>query len=159
MVLDVGARLGIIAQVATGMDSKPPACDATRGQRMPSDARDKAPPTPIRTVLSSQLGRVYLPGMHHLVTMLVATCGRFDPPVLAQRQDVVRAAGVPSHRRAHGGALRNVANYVAKGQLDVNLRAAGEIYEQAQLELELDQRRSLTVRVTCPKKCRSLYTL
>jgi hypothetical protein len=97
--------------------------------------------------------------MHHLVTMLVATCGRFDPPVLAQRQDVVRAAGVPSHRRAHGGALRNVANYVAKGQLDVNLRAAGEIYEQAQLELELDQRRSLTVRVTCPKKCRSLYTL
>ena len=52
---------------------------------------------------------------------------------------MVRAAGVPSHRRAHGGALRNVANYVAKGQLDVNLRAAGEIYEQAQLELELDQ--------------------
>ena len=32
-----------------------------------------------------------------------------------------------------------MANYVAKGQLDVNLRAAGEIYEQAQLELELDQ--------------------
>ena len=29
MVLDVGARLGIIAQVATGMDSKPPA--ALRG--------------------------------------------------------------------------------------------------------------------------------
>ena len=66
-------------------------------------SRPTAPPSyplPIRTV-SSQLVGVYLAGMHHLATMIVATCGRLDPPVLAQRQDVVRAAGVPSHRRAH----------------------------------------------------------
>jgi hypothetical protein len=126
MVLDVGARLGIIAQGGNryGLQT---ACDTTRGQRMPSDARDQAPPPPIRTV-SSQLGRFGW-HVHHLATMLVATCGRLDPPVLAlaQRQGGARRTRRTVASQGARRALRNVANYVAKGQLDVNLRAAAEI--------------------------------
>jgi hypothetical protein len=95
---------------------------------MPSDARDQAPPPPIRTV-SSQLALGVLAGMHHLATMLVATCGRLDPPVLAlaQRQGGARRTRRTVASQGARRALRNVANYVAKGQLDVNLRAAAEI--------------------------------
>jgi hypothetical protein len=104
---------------------------------MPSDARDQAPPPPIRTV-SSQLGR--LSGWHaspryddcgDLWTARPTSTGA-TPRRGARRRRTVASQGTRS-------ALRNVANYVAKGQLDVNLRAAAEICEQAQLELELEQ--------------------
>jgi len=81
---------------------------------MPSDARDQAPPPPIRTV-SSQLALGVLAGMHHLATMLVATCGRLDPPVLAlaQRQGGARRTRRTVASQGARRALRNVANYVA----------------------------------------------
>jgi hypothetical protein len=99
MVLDVGARLGVtLHRVATGMDSKPPATLYEGAAHAERGSRPTAPP-PIRT-MSSQLGR--LSGWHACGSHACGELWTARPTtVLAQRQDVVRAAGVPSHRRAH----------------------------------------------------------
>eukprot|EP00964_Phaeocystis_antarctica_P011786 scaffold6511_cov59-Phaeocystis_antarctica.AAC.2 len=72
MVLDVGARLGVFAQVATGMDSKPPTTLRGGSACRAMLANNRPPLLPGRGALN--LG-VYLAGMHHLATVLMATCG------------------------------------------------------------------------------------
>ena len=108
MVLDVGACFRIFAQVATGMDSKPPA--TLRGgsacRAMLANNRRRPPLLSGRGALN--LG-VYLAGMHHLATMLVATCGwRLLPRHRLRACPPLRALPelLPAARRARQAVLR-----------------------------------------------------